>query len=627
MIHVNELTYRIEGRTLFDAATVALPPNAKVGFLGRNGTGKSTLLKLMLRELAPETGDISVPPKARVLAVDQEAPGGPDTPLDVVLAADAERAELLAEAEIATDPARIAEIQTRLSDIQAHAAPARAGAILHGLGFSKAMQDGPCSDLSGGWRMRVSLAKALFAEPDVLLLDEPTNYLDLEGALWLQAHLKRYPRTALVVSHDREILENSVDHILHLRNGKLALYAGDLKRFEKKRREEIHQNLKLRAKQESERRHLQAFVDRFRAKATKATQAQSRLKRLEKMEPIPAIVEADAPIIHLENPRVMASPILRLENAQAGYGEKVILRDLNLRIDQDDRIALLGPNGAGKSTLAKLLDGRIKPLSGARYAHKKLEIGFFAQHQLDDLHPKQSCYDHVRTLMPDATEAQVRAKCGAMGFPGRQADTSAEELSGGEKARLLLHLVSFHGPHLLILDEPTNHLDLDARAALETAINDFEGAVILISHDASLIESCADRLWLAKDGGIAPYPGDMDDYRRLILAAERGDKKEKSKAAADTKKAARQEAAQARQAARPHKKRAEDAEKAAEKLRAEIARIDAALADPALYDQDPAKAADLAKRRHKAAEALELAETTWLEASEAYEQAVAEAAI
>ena len=527
MLHINDLTFRIGGRVLFDRATAGIPAGHKVGIVGRNGTGKTTLLKLMQGELHPDDGTISWPKTARIGGIAQEAPGGRESLIDTVLAADTERATLLAEAERATDPHRIAEIQLRLSDMGAHAAPARAAQILAGLGFNEEAQQRPCAEFSGGWRMRVALASVLFTAPDILLLDEPTNYLDLEGTLWLENFLASYPHTVLIVSHDRDLLNKCVGAILHLFEGRLTLYAGGYDDFESARRERQNLQLKLKKKQDDARRHMEAFVERFRAKASKATQAQSRLKALAKLQPIAAEIENEVVPFRFPNPQgKLGNPLVRLEEASVGYeADRPVLRKLNLRLDTDDRIGLLGANGNGKSTLAKLLCGRMEPGQGHRLASKKLIYGYFAQHQLDELNPARSAYDHIAALIPDATEAQKRARVAAVGFGVDKADTVAGKLSGGEKARLLFALATFAAPHLLILDEPTNHLDVDSREALIHALNDYEGAVILISHDRHLLEASVDRLWLVRDGTAAPYEGDLETYKAECLANAREERK------------------------------------------------------------------------------------------------------
>ncbi len=631
MLHINDLTYRIEGRLILDAATAGIPEGHKVGLVGRNGTGKTTLLKLITGELHADAGAVSIPKNARIGHVAQEAPGGDDTLIDWVLAADTERASLLAEAETATDPHRIADIHTRLADMNAYAAPARAAGILAGLGFDEAAQRRPCREYSGGWRMRVALAAVLFLEPEILLLDEPTNYLDLEGTLWLESYLESYPHTVLMVSHDRDLLNRAVGAILHLERGKLTLYSGGYDDFEEARRENQRLQLSLKKKQDEQRRHLQAFIDRFKAKATKAAQAQSRVKALAKMQPIAAQVEDRVVPFLLPNPqKMLASPLLRLEGVTAGYEPgKPILRGLDLRIDQDDRIALLGQNGNGKSTFAKLIAGRLPPLSGQVFGAAKVDVGYFAQHQLDDLNPLATPYDYIARLLPEATEAQKRARLGSYGFGADKADTKCANLSGGEKARLLLALTAFAGPHLLILDEPTNHLDVDSREALIHALTEFEGAVILISHDRHLIEATADRLWVVANGTVKSYDGDIEQYRNDLLAARGSGKASRSAdAARGTADAGRNAAQEKRRAAAgrraelaPLKKAMQAAEKVVEKLTAEIAKIDAALADTALYAKDPAKARDLSQQRGQLAKELAQAEDAWLMATDAYETA------
>jgi ATP-binding cassette subfamily F protein 3 len=630
MLMIEDLSLRVAGKLLLDDASARIPDGARVGLVGRNGAGKTTLFRAVAGDIAPEHGHIELSPRARIGRLAQEAPDGPESLIEVVLKAHEERAQLLTDAETATDPHRIAEIQTRLADIGAHAAPARAAEILAGLGFSHADQQRPCAEFSGGWRMRVALAATLFAEPDLLLLDEPTNYLDLEGTLWLEDHLAHYPRTVVVVSHDRDLLDNAVDWILHLEGGKLTLYRGGYTAFERQRRERQALDLKLAKKQEGERKRLTAFVDRFRAKATKARQAQSRLKLLAKLEPIAAIVADEVRPIDIPPPaKLLSPPIIALEDVAVGYEPgKPVLRRLTLRIDNDDRIALLGPNGNGKSTLVKLLSGRLKPMAGRITRADKLDVGYFAQHQLDELNAGESAYDHVRRLIPDASESKVRARTGAMGFPEAKADTPAGQLSGGEKARLLLALATFSGPHLVVLDEPTNHLDIDSRAALVAAINDYPGAVILVSHDRYLIEACADRLWLVGGGEVSPYDDDLDAYRRLVLSDRGTDAKSgprlKAAGAPRTGRAEmRRAAAQLRVELAPLRRRIVEAETTAQRLSAEIVQIDAALAEPGLFGRDPAKAATLAKARADAVSALARAEDDWLDASAALEAATA----
>ena len=623
MLHINDLTYRIEGRLLFDQATAAISDGWKVGFVGRNGSGKSTLLKMIKGETYAGGEEISLRKNRRIGAVDQEAPASSASLLATVLEQDKERTALLAEAETASDPHRIAEIQTRLADIDAHSAEARAGAILAGLGFSAEDQKRACAEFSGGWRMRVALAGVLFAAPDLLILDEPTNYLDLEGAVWLESYLRRYPYTALIVSHDRDLLNNAVTHIMALENGKLSVHPGGYDNYERKRAEAREQAAAFTAKQEAKRRHMQAFVDRFRAKASKAKQAQSRLKAMEKLQSVAIPLEERTTPFVFPNPKPMAPPIVRLVEADLGYeADKPVLKKINLRLDHDDRIAILGPNGEGKSTLVKAIAGRIAPMAGNVYKHKKLGIAYFAQHQVDELKPKQSAYDHVRALVPDATEAQTRAAAARLGFGPDKADTPVENMSGGEKARLLLGLITFHGAHLLILDEPTNHLDIDSREALVEALNAYQGAVLLITHDAHLAAAVADRLWLVNKAKAAPYDGDLSDYRALVLAANKTPPKNNvRKPGENERQNARKLSADARQNLQPLKKAAETAEARVEKLNATLVRLDEALAEPGLFEKNLPRATKLSKERSALLAAIDEAETGWLSALEEYEAA------
>ena len=522
MLQIEDLVFNAWGRRFFDRASLNLPPNAKTGLVGRNGVGKTTLFKLILGELTPDGGEIGLPKGARVASVDQEHPATPVSLLDTILAADTERHALHLELETA-DPERMADIYNRLGEIDADRAPARAGEILAGLGFSVPDLARPMSEFSGGWRMRVALAAALFAEPGLLLLDEPTNYLDLEGAMWLEARLRKYPNAAIIISHDRELLNNSVDSILHLREGKLDLYTGGYDDFERRRAEKARLQSASRVKQEAERAHLQSFVDRFRAKASKAAQAQSRMKRLAKLEPIAAVAEERVAPFTLPSPaRPLAPPLMRLEHASVGYGAETVLRDLNLRLDVDDRIGLLGVNGAGKSTFAKMAAGALGLQSGLMQREHRIKVGWFHQHQIEALDPADTPLDIIRRARPDDSETAHRSRLASFGLGFDKQSTTVENLSGGERARLLLNMVAMAAPHLLILDEPTNHLDIDSRRALLDALNDYQGAVILITHDRSLMELVADRLWLAADGTIAPFEGDMDDYARLVLDRVKG---------------------------------------------------------------------------------------------------------
>lgn len=627
MITITDLSARIAGRLLLDHASVSLPTGTKAGLVGRNGAGKSTLFRVVTGDLAAESGSVSLPKNARIGQVAQEAPGTEDPLIDIVLAADKERTALLREAETATDPNRIAEIQMRLVDIDAHSAEARAASILAGLGFDAEAQRRPASSFSGGWRMRVALAAVLFAEPDLLLLDEPTNYLDLEGTLWLEDYVRRYPHTVIIISHDRDLLNNAVNAIVHLDQKKLTFYRGGYDSFERQKAEADELQMKAKAKNDAARKHLQSFIDRFRAKATKARQAQSRIKALERMGTVAAVIEDHVqPITFPEPERQPSSPIVAIDKAVIGYEpEKPILKNVTLRIDNDDRIALLGSNGNGKSTFAKFISGRLEAQAGNLKTAPNLKIGFFAQHQLDDLIPDQSPADHVRRLMPEQPEAKVRARVAQMGLATEKMDTAAKDLSGGEKARLLMGLAAFHAPNLLILDEPTNHLDIDSRRALIEALNDYNGAVILISHDRHLIEATVDRLWLVNNGTVAPFDGDLEEYRNIVVASSR---KKDDKPATDAQEAVskadqRKVNAEKRASLAPLKKRINDAEALTAKLEKLIQTLDVELADPKLYEKSPAIAAEKAKQRSDAAEKLAATEELWLELSSQYEDALA----
>ena len=622
MLLINDLTFDSWGRRFFDHASVSIPVGAKVGLVGRNGVGKSTLFKLILDQLHAGDGEIGYPKQARIASVDQEHPATPVPLIDTVLAADEERAALMAELETAT-PERMGDIYGRLSEIGADRAPSRAAEILSGLGFSNADLARPMAEFSGGWRMRVALAAALFAEPDLLLLDEPTNYLDLEGALWLESRLKKYPHTAVIISHDREILNNSCDHILHLIDGKLTLYVGGYDQFERQREEKARLQEATKAKVEAQRAHLQSFVDRFRAKASKATQAQSRLKMLAKLPPVSAVViEHTAPFILPSPERPLAPPLVRLEGVATGYGDDPpILKGLNLRLDLDDRIGLLGVNGAGKSTFAKLVAGALDARTGDLKRSARLKVGWFHQHQIEALDPNDTPLDIIRREMPEASEASRRSRLAQYGLGHEKVETTVANLSGGERARLLLNLVAAEKPHLLILDEPTNHLDIDSRRALLDALNDYEGAVILITHDRSLMELVADRLWLASDGTIAPFDGDMDDYAKFVIdRAKLAGKAPTQVREAEPPAASKPiPAPKAKIPTGTARRRAEAAEAALARATDAVARIDKALTDPKIFTENPAKAAEFGRQRETAQAALEAAELEWLDANEAYE--------
>ncbi|RDD62795.1 ABC-F family ATP-binding cassette domain-containing protein [Ferruginivarius sediminum] len=628
MLSIQDLTYRVEGRPLLQGASLTVNAGEHVGLIGRNGSGKSTLLKLIAGELQPDGGNIQLAGANRVGRLRQEAPAGPDSLLDTVLAADTERTSLLAEAETATDPHRIAEIHARLNDIDAHAAPARAARILAGLGFDEAAQRRACAEFSGGWRMRVALAALLFSQPDVLLLDEPTNHLDLEAGIWLEGYLKTWPGTILLVSHDRTLLNSAVGKICHLEQRKLTLYQGGYDTFERTRRERLERQRALAEQQEAERKRIQAFVDRFRAKANKARQAQSRLKMLARMQPIAPVIEDKSIHFNFPQPEQLPPPLVAMDGASVGYAaDTPVLRNLNQRIDQDDRIALLGRNGNGKTTFARLLADRLAPMGGKITKPPKLRIGYFSQDQAEELDLQATPLDHMAKALPNAQPTTLRSHLGRFGFGEDKAEVEVGKLSGGEKARLLFALMTRDAPQMLILDEPTNHLDIEARQALVEALNAYEGAVILVTHDPHLLELVADRLWLVADGMVRTWDGDLTDYRRYLLDQRReakADARDKGKADGDqtlSKKDRRRQAAENRAATAHLRKRAKDAERDVERLNARKAELEAKLADPSLYDGPAEKAQSLQMDLARVGDELAKAEDAWLEAQEALEGA------
>ena len=616
MLQITYLTYRIAGKLLLDNASVTVPDGHKIGIVGKNGAGKTTLYKLILGELESDDGNIRVRKNAVVGQVAQEAPGGPETLLETVLASHKEMNALNAEAETCQDPDRIAAIHERLADIGAYEAEARAASILSGLGFDDAAQRRACSEFSGGWRMRVALACTLFTQPDLLLLDEPTNYLDLEGVLWLENFIRNYPYTILIISHDRDLLNSSTSAIVHLEQKKLTFYGGNFEKFEKTYREQRELQRAAIKKQTAEREHIQKYVDRFRYKASKAKQAQSRLKMLERMEPLAALAEEHTVQFNFPNPAELAPPLITMDKLAVGYEEgKPILRNLSLRIDMEDRIALLGQNGNGKSTFAKLLSDRLKAMDGSIVRSRKLGIGYFAQHQTDELDPNGTPLTHLVELMKGKTTTQVRARLGAFGFGVDKADNKISTLSGGEKARLLFALMSFNAPQMIILDEPTNHLDMDSRQSLIHAINEYEGAVILISHDSYLVEACADRIMVVDKGTISNFDGDLNDYKKLVLTKKVGapKKEKKEKSVKPQKKTGDVELKKMRA---DHK----EAEKQVEFLTKEIKKYNKALTNPKLYNQKDPNAAkalrQFTKEKADLETKLEKVEELWMSLEE-----------
>jgi ATP-binding cassette subfamily F protein 3 len=624
MLSIDDLTYRVAGRTLLENASAQIAAGWRVGLVGRNGTGKSTLLDLVRGRLQADAGEIRLQRAARLGFVAQEAPAGDATPLDVVLAGDQERASL--EAELAqAGGARAAEIHTRLHEIGAHAAPARAAVILAGLGFDAQMQRLPMSSFSGGWRMRVALAAALFAEPDLLLLDEPSNHLDLEAALWLEDYLRRWPGTLLLVSHDRGLLNGVVTHILHLENQRLATYPGDYDNFVRTRAERLAHDAALAAKQATQRAHLQAFIDRFRAKASKARQAQSRVKALARLQPVATPVEDPSIVFDFPEPDRLPPPLISLDGAAVGYAPgNPVLRRLDLRLDPGDRIALLGANGNGKTTLAKLLAGRLEPSEGHIVRAPKLRCGFFAQHQIEELEPRRTPVQHLAELRPQDSETALRALLGRFGLGQEKALVPAGDLSGGEKARLTFALVTHDAPPLLILDEPTNHLDIAAREALVEALGDWSGTVVLVTHDWSLLELVADRLWLVADGTARVFDGDLDDYRRH-LDDERRRASPREERPGASRKDERRAAADRRRALEPLRRRVREAEVLMERLGREKAALDRLLADPATYAGGGERTTEALRRQAELTRSLEAAEQAWLAAAEALEAEAAAA--
>ncbi|MDG1736669.1 MAG: ABC-F family ATP-binding cassette domain-containing protein [Paracoccaceae bacterium] len=613
MLKITDISYSVEGRPLFENATAIIPTGHKVGLVGANGTGKTTLFRLIRSELALEGGHISVPRGAKIGGVAQETPSSDISLIDTVLAADIERTELMAEAEVTTDPSRIAEVQTRLADIDAWSAEARASSILKGLGFEYEEQKQPCSDFSGGWRMRVALASVLFSQPDLLLLDEPTNYLDLEGALWLESYLAKYPHTVIIISHDRDLLNRAVGGILHLEERKLTFWTGTYDQFAKARAQQRAILTATAKKQSARKEHLQSFVDRFRAKASKAKQAQSRLKMIEKMDMVTAPEEAAKRKFTFPSPEELSPPIINIENGVVGYGDTAILKNLDLRIDQDDRIALLGKNGQGKSTLSKLLSKRLPKMAGKMTTANKLRVGYFAQHQVDELFIDETPIEHIRRERPDATPSKLRAMLAGFGLMADQAETVVGRLSGGQKARLSLLLATLDAPHILILDEPTNHLDIESREALVEALTQYTGAVILVSHDMHLLSLVADRLWLVADGTVTPFEDDLQAYRKFLLAPEKRAQKEKSKP--KSKKLTHDAIVALRNSVRKCEERLQKLVEMEEKLSSK-------LADPSLYDEGKASELEVWNRKYgEVRDAIGRAESLWLDAQEKLEKA------
>ncbi len=620
MINLTDITVRLGGRTIIDAASASLPPRGRIGLIGRNGAGKSTLVRVIAGMLDPDGGTASMPRGSRIGYIAQEAPGGTATPFETVLAGDTERAALMAESETSHDPHRLGEIHERLIAIDAHSAPSRAARILDGLGFDEAAQHRELESFSGGWRMRVALASLLFSQPDLLLLDEPSNHLDLEAVLWLEDFLKSYPATILLVSHERDFLNNVVDHILHLSGGKLTLYPGGYDAFERQRAERQAQIASAKAKQQAQREHLQEYIAKNSARASTAKQAQSRQKALAKLQPIAELIDDPSLSFDFPNPDELRPPLITLDLASVGYSEVPILSRLNLRLDPDDRIALLGRNGNGKTTLARLLAAQLKPMDGAMNASAKMRVGYFTQYQVEELDRSETPLEHMSHLMKGATPSAVRAQLGRFGFSGNKATTEVGKLSGGERARLALALITRDAPHMLILDEPTNHLDVDAREALIQALNDYSGAVVIVSHDRHMLEMTADRLVLVDGGTAKDFDGSIEDYIAFVLAKAPAGERASSEPRL-SKKDQRKAAAEAREKGQALRNQAKQAEAELAKLTDQRSAIDQAMFDPGSATAALAKLTmtELMKHRAEVEAKIEAAEAVWLEACEALE--------
>jgi ATP-binding cassette subfamily F protein 3 len=624
MLHISDISFRHGERVLFDRASAAFSDGWKVGLVGRNGAGKSTLLRLIQGQIEADSGEINLMGRTRVGSVPQDPPGGDISVIDAVLAADVERSALLAEDATCHDGVRLAEIHARLDEIGAAAAPSRAASILNGLGFDNDKQSRPCGEFSGGWRMRVALAGTLFSSPDLLILDEPSNHLDVEAMIWLTEYLKRFRNTVLMVSHDRDLLNDVCDHIVHIDQQKLVAYTGNYDFFERTRAERLANDAAQQAKVAAQRKHMQAFVDRFKAKASKARQAQSRMKMIEKLGPVASVPIDERISFNFPSPDILASPIETLDDVSVGYPDgPLVLRNLDLRIDMEDRIALLGQNGNGKSTFIRLISQRLEPREGQMKKTPKLRVGYFSQDQEESLDYEGTPFDHMnRALGPGAGEAKVRAQLGRFGFSRDRATLKVGVMSGGEKTRLLLALATRNAPHLLLLDEPTNHLDMDARASLVDAINDFEGAVVLVSHDTHLVKMVADALWVVQNGTVKPFDGDIDEYQAKLLK-ERGARPPKAEKAADagSKKDQRKAAADNRSNKAPLKKAVDSAEKMLARLTEQLNGVLTKLADPAIYAGPGSIVTELQKEKARLEREVENAERRWLTAQEALEAA------
>ncbi len=620
MIRINKVSYSIAGKQLLKYASTVIPAGHKVGIVGRNGVGKTTLFNLITQRAEPDDGSIEIPEKLRVGEVLQELPSNDLNLLDTVVSADIERTNLLKESETVTDPTRISEVFERLNDIDAYSAEARASSILAGLGFSHESQLLPCSQFSGGWQMRVALASILFSQPDILLLDEPTNYLDLEGNIWLENYLSKYPYTVIIISHDRTLLNKSVNSILHFHKMELNFYSGNYDSFVRTRTEKLRLDTANAKKTTAAREHLQSFVDRFRAKASKAKQAQSRLKMLEKMQPISDLSETSVSKFYFPDPAELSPPLLTMDSVSVGYNGTPVLKNLNIRIDERDRIALLGQNGEGKTTFAKLIVGKLKSISGQITKAPKLKIGYFSQHQVDELVLSETPLQHLAQVLLDVPQAKLRATLARGGIGSEQVETKVGDLSGGQKARLSLLLSTIEQPHLMILDEPTNHLDMESREELIIALTSYKGSVIIVSHDTHLINATADKLWQVGGGEIKPFENDLDTYQRLLLAERSGNQKSKKNTQISSKK--KEPTTTSNKILTPLKNQVKKCEERVIKIEKQKQDIEAKLVDPNFFVNDKKKQSQpLNKEHYKVLLELEAAELEWLTATEKWEAA------
>ncbi|RAP57853.1 ATP-binding cassette domain-containing protein [Oleiagrimonas sp. MCCC 1A03011] len=630
MIAFREFGLRRGPRALLEGIDLTLHAGWKVGVVGRNGCGKSSLFAAIRGELDSDTGSMEIPSGIRMASVAQETPALPDAAIDYVLGGDVELAAALdaeARAQEAGDHAVVATAHQRIEALNGYDGRARAGRLLHGLGFAPDTHEKPVASFSGGWRVRLNLARALMAPSELLLLDEPTNHLDLDAVLWLENWLRHYPGMLLVISHDREFLDGVVSHVLHLHTGTGRLYTGNYTAFERQRAEQLRQQQIAHEKEQAERAHLQSFVDRFRAKASKAKQAQSRIKRLEKLAGTEA-VRVERPFhFRFPEPGRLPTSMLGLDQADLGYpsregqgGAACILRDTTLRLEAGDRVGLLGINGAGKSTLVKSLVGDLALLDGERSAHKDLRIGYFAQHTVESLRAGASPFDHLAERAPGVSQQELRDWLGQWQFAGDRAFEPVDGFSGGERARLALSLIAWDKPNLLLLDEPTNHLDLDMREALVDALEDYEGALVLVSHDRHLLGLVCDRFWRIGEGALHRFDGDLDDYARWLRNRDTGtDSSSEASSAQPSARERRRAAAQQRERARPMLKAAQTAEKRMQAIERELAEIESRMADPALYTEQPREAAELGKRQGELRAEHDTLETQWLELHEQIE--------